>query len=345
MFTDQPYYLPGSSGEQSHHYEIFELEGENVSTTSTAQPPIIQIDALVEDPIIEDKQVDAVEPIGSTEADELQPSSSQESSDASPTQSPHKSLVETPALQPSPNNIVHLTKRQFEEYIFQNPNGEIVPLPGRPKNVKENGRKTSAFRYQINYLNPKTNVDRLLDGPEAEEWRRAMNDEIKAQNHNKSWTLVKRPEKTKIIDSMWVMKKKFENGSVGYKARLVAKGFTQKYGYDYSETYAPVVRISSIRILLSLALNNDMHVHHVDVKTAYLNSKLDETIYMRQPYLFEAGEEMVCRLEKAIYGLKQSARCWHKKLTSTLKELSFKHLGSDTCICKIKARKVRRTQN
>lgn len=146
------------------------------------------------------------------------------------------------------------------------------------------------------------NVDRLLEGPEAEEWRKAINDEIKAQNSNKSWTLVKRSEKAKVIDSTWVMKKKFEDGSVRYKARLVAKGFTQKYGSDYNET-------SSIRILLSLALNNDMHVHHVDVKTAFLNSKLDETIYMRQPYLFEAGEERVCKLEKAIYVLKPSARC------------------------------------
>lgn len=128
------------------------------------------------------------------------------------------------------------------------------------------------------------------------------------------------------------MKKKFENGNVRFKARLVAKGYTQKYGIDYTETLAPVMRTSSIRILLSLALNNDMYVHHIDVKTAYLNSNLNETIYMRQPYMFEAGEDKVCKLNKAIYGLKQSARCWHKRLTNTLKKLNFKHLQSDACI-------------
>lgn len=108
--------------------------------------------------------------------------------------------------------------------------------------------------------------------PEAEDWKKAVDSEIQSQHANKTWSLVERPPYAKVIDSMWVLGKKFENGNTRCKACLVAKGFTQKPGLDYDGAFAPVMRFSSIRLLLSLAINNDMHVHHVDVRTAYLNS-------------------------------------------------------------------------
>ena len=102
------------------------------------------------------------------------------------------------------------------------------------------------------------------------------------------------------------------NGKVErYKARLVAKSYTQKHGVDYDETFSPVVRYSSIRALLAFAVQNKMLIHQMDVVTAFLNGTLEEEIYMEQPpgYVREEREQLVCKMKKSLYGLKQSSRC------------------------------------
>ena len=98
-----------------------------------------------------------------------------------------------------------------------------------------------------------------------------------------------------------------------FKARLVAKGYVQQYGIDYEETFSPVVRFSSIRLLLTYAVQNEMLVHQIDVVTAFLNGKLEEEIYMEQPYgyILPGKEHLVCKLQELLYGLKQSPRCWN----------------------------------
>lgn len=98
------------------------------------------------------------------------------------------------------------------------------------------------------------------------------------------------------------------NGNVSrYKARLVAQGFSQKYGTDYDEVFAPVVRQTTFRTLLSVAAKRKYNVQHYDIKTAFLNGNLEEEIYMKQPPGFTKGNK-VCKLKKGLYGLKQSAR-------------------------------------
>lgn len=159
-----------------------------------------------------------------------------------------------------------------------------------------------------------------------------MHDEIESHRSKGTWKLVPRPIDAKVIEGMWILKKKNDSGNTKFKARYVAKGFRQKYGVDYTETFAPVIRISSIRLMISIAAINNLHIHHIDVKTAYLNSPLNETIYMHQPYLFEQGKDLVCKLERAIYGLKQSARCWHERLSQVLHSMKFEQLQSDACI-------------
>ena len=111
------------------------------------------------------------------------------------------------------------------------------------------------------------------------------------------------------------------DGSIDkYKAKLVAKGFNQKKDIDYFDTYAPVSRISSIRVLIALAAVHNLIVHQMDVKTAFLNGDLEEEIYMDQPEgcVATGSEHKVCRLVKSLYGLKQAPKQWHEKFDQVL---------------------------
>ena len=126
---------------------------------------------------------------------------------------------------------------------------------------------------------------------------------------------------------MWTAEERF-------KARLVAKGYAQKYGIDYDEIFLPVVRFSSIRFLLAFAVQHDFLTHQMDVETAFLNGKLDEEIYMQQPegYVKLGEEHLVCKLEKSLYGLKQSSRCWNKAFRESVETLGFTQASADPCV-------------
>ncbi|KAG4038241.1 hypothetical protein PC123_g26197 [Phytophthora cactorum] len=119
-----------------------------------------------------------------------------------------------------------------------------------------------------------------------------------------------------------------------FKARLVAKGFSQKYGIDYDETFAPVAKLTSIRTLLSLAAKYNLTVHQMDVKTAFLNGSLDKDIYMVQPdgYKDEEHPDYVCQLQRSLYGLKQSPRMWNQTIDNFMLELGFKKCEANHCI-------------
>ena len=135
---------------------------------------------------------------------------------------------------------------------------------------------------------------------------------------------MKLPPGRKLVGSKWVFKKKTgSDGSVErYKARLVAQGYTQKYGTDHDETFCPVVRQESLRVLIALSVQNELKLHQVDVNTAFLNGTLEEEVFMRQLKGFEVKgkEQLVCKLKKSIYGLKQ------------LKEMEFIQSQNDPCI-------------
>jgi len=118
-----------------------------------------------------------------------------------------------------------------------------------------------------------------------------------------------------------------------FKARLCAEGYTQQAGIDYQETFAPVVRYDSIRLLLAIAAVNKMEIAQFNIKTAFLNGDLVEEIYMQQPEGFISDyPTLYCRLKKSIYGLKQSPRCWIQKFVSFLQTYGFKKLNADRCV-------------
>jgi histone deacetylase 1/2 len=139
-----------------------------------------------------------------------------------------------------------------------------------------------------------------------------------------------------IIDCKWVFKiKRKSDGSIErYKARLVAKGFKQRYGIDYEDTFSPVVKIATVRLVLSVAVSRGWNLRQLDVQNAFLYGVLEEEVYMRQPPGFEkmSVPNYVCRLDKAIYGLKQAPRAWYSRLSSKLLKLGFRMSRSDTSL-------------
>ncbi|KAG8497017.1 hypothetical protein CXB51_008247 [Gossypium anomalum] len=152
----------------------------------------------------------------------------------------------------------------------------------------------------------------LEEALESAEWRQAVMEEMKALKNNETWEVSDLPKGKKPVGCKWIFTTKFKpDGCIDrYKARLVAKGFTQNYGLDYDETFAPVAKLNTIRVLLSLAANLDWHLTQLDVKNAFLNGELSEEVYMDFPPGFEESKGQVCKLKKSLYGLKQSPRAW-----------------------------------
>lgn len=164
-----------------------------------------------------------------------------------------------------------------------------------------------------------------------------MDAELAALTKVHAYSLVPRPRDRKPIGCKPVLKiKRGADGQIiKYKIRIVAKGYSQTYGIDYDETYAPVVRYSSLRMLLALAAHYDLELHHMDVKSAYLNGDLVEEIYMEQPEgapIIEGKEDWVCRLHKSLYGLKQAGRTWHTKIDEAFQRRELVPLASDPCV-------------
>ena len=178
-----------------------------------------------------------------------------------------------------------------------------------------------------------TTYKEAVTGPDAKQWEQAMTNEYNSIMENGTWELVQLPAGRKAVGCKWVYKlKRDAAGNIKtWKARLVARGFSQVEGLDFTETFAPVAKFTSIRILLSLAAAHDWECHHMDVKTAFLNGELEEEIYMEQPKGFiKPGEEhLVCKLKKSLYGLKQSPRAWNKKLHEQLNKAGFTRCEAD----------------
>ena len=192
----------------------------------------------------------------------------------------------------------------------------------------------------------------MYEALEDQDWLLAMHDELNNFERNKVWTLVERPKdkNVNIIGAKWIFKNKQDaNGIVvRNKARLVAQGYTQKEGIDYGETFAPVARLESIRMLLAYASHHNFKLQQMDVKSASLNGPLNELVYVKQPPGFEDPNfpNHVYKLDKALYGLKQAPRAWYEHLRELLVDRGFevgvidptlftKRVGGELFICQL----------
>ena len=176
---------------------------------------------------------------------------------------------------------------------------------------------------------PETEIEALA----SEAWKQAMTDEYLALLRNGTWSLVPLPPNRKAIGSKWVFKlKQNSDGSLlKHKARFVAKGFKQIAGFDYHETFSPVVKQTTIRVVLTLALARGWSIRQLDVNNAFLNGDLKEEVYLSQPEGFpdKSSPNLVCRLHKSLYGLKQAPRAWFDKLHHVLLAAGFCSAKSD----------------
>ena len=143
-------------------------------------------------------------------------------------------------------------------------------------------------------------------------WREAINDEMDSLISNNTWKLVDLPPGCKIIGCKWVLRRKLKpDGTIEkFKARLVAKGFKQKEDIDFFDTFSPVTKITSIRLLIAIVAIYNLIIHQMDVKIAFLNGDLEEEIYIDQleGFVLSGNEHKVCKLLKSLYGLKQAPR-------------------------------------
>ena len=175
-----------------------------------------------------------------------------------------------------------------------------------------------------------------LKGPNAQEWQNAWDDELSQLIRLGTWKIVPRPKDKPVIPHGIVLREK--PGSDGQiirrKVRLVAGGHKQEKGINYEETFASAAKINSIRIILAIAAQRDWEVDQIDVVAAYLNSDLEEEVYMEPPpgALAKNQEGMVCRLMKALYGLKQAGRAWYKKMLKDFLQMGFTVSTSDQSV-------------
>ena len=183
-------------------------------------------------------------------------------------------------------------------------------------------------------LNLPTNYAEAVKGEDAEKWKHAMDEEMNSLKSNNTFTVTELPKEKTVVGEKWVYTVKGNPENPVYKARFVAKGYSQIAGVDFSETFSPTARMESIRMLVQVAIQKDWSLHQMDVKGAYLHAPIECDVYVQQPqgYKQSAITNLVWKLNKSLYGLKQSGRNWHNLLHQYLQEMNFVQSSADPCV-------------
>ncbi|EPZ36003.1 Reverse transcriptase, RNA-dependent DNA polymerase domain-containing protein [Rozella allomycis CSF55] len=256
----------------------------------------------------------------------------------------------------NPNLINNNQTLNNPNFINSTPiNTNVIQDPPRTSNVNQNSSEihvdnilppeTKRFRKPINYheaLLAQADDDvpndyKDIEGRhDASLWYQAVQNELSSIHENQTWSIQEAPPNRKIVKCRWVFRiKRHSDGSVArYKARLVAKGYSQVPGQDFSETYAPVAKYKSLRTMLSIAASRDYEIEQMDVVTAFLIPSLKEEVYMEIPsgVAHDNKSGMVCKLNKALYGLRQSPRVWYEELHTFLISIGLTPTIADPCL-------------
>ena len=186
-----------------------------------------------------------------------------------------------------------------------------------------------------NFIIPKTHTE-ALESSEALKWKQAMDEEVKSLEENETFDVVALPENSVPVDGRWVYSvKEGPNNNPLFKARYVAKGYAQVHGRDYFDTFAPTAKMTSVRAIMQIAAQYDLVVHQMDVKTAYLNAPIDCKIFLVQPEGYRVGDGnkiLVWKLNKSIYGLKQSGKNWNDLIHKFYINNGFIRSAADPCV-------------
>ncbi|RVX07565.1 Retrovirus-related Pol polyprotein from transposon RE1 [Vitis vinifera] len=201
-------------------------------------------------------------------------------------------------------------------------------------NYVSNHRLSESNKSFVNQLSTVAIPNSVQEALADPMWKVAMNKEMKSLQKNETWELVECPPGKKSVGCRWIYTVKYKaDGSIErFKARLVAKGYTQTYGIDYTETFAPVAKTNTVRVLLSLAANLDWPLQQFDVENAFLHGELSEEVYMDLPpgcMVPEKQCQKVCKLKKSLYGLKQSLRAWFGRFTKSMRAFGYCQSNSD----------------
>jgi hypothetical protein len=222
-----------------------------------------------------------------------------------------------------------------------------APIPPSPLPAPVQNTHPMQTRSKLGIFKPKTCYKAQLDytlieppsfkiATQISQWCQAMQDEYDALIRQGTWSLVPPPRNHNIVGCKWVYKlKTHSDGSLArYKARLVAKGFHQQHGIDFDETFSPVIKPPTVRMILSLAVSLNWPLRQLDVSNAFLHGILKEEVYMSQPqgYINAQHPDYVCRLHKSIYGLKQAPRAWFERFTGQLLQFGFTASAADSSL-------------
>ncbi|GJY06806.1 zinc finger, CCHC-type containing protein, partial [Tanacetum coccineum] len=234
-------------------------------------------------------------------------------------------------LRPSQKSLVKGTVDSGGSMVPEKVTEEVVRQP-EPETRKSKRHRTPK------YFGPEFQLY-LIEGTRAEDvafWKEVINDDMDSIMGNNTWVLADLPSGCKPLGCKWIFKRKLKvDGTVEkFNARLVIQGFKQKSGIDYFDTYALVARISTIRLLIAIALSHSLIIHQMDVKMTFLNGELDEEVYMNQPqgFIMTGNENKVCKLIKSLYELKQAPKQWNQKFDEVVLSNGYLLNQADKCL-------------